>query len=229
MWDAFDDDLGLSGDESGREGTGGWDGKGVVVRWRYVPTRSPDAAERLAAQVYYLQQRDGAADDTHALFTAEDDDLDRTQARDLLRGAQGRIVSFHRYIASPSKGLGLKTADDIQAWVRATMDGYGEHLGRELVYVASVHANTRHPHAHILIAGTGRVTTPRVRPRVTHKDVVIKQADHEAFKRLGIAAARPIAEARATMEKAVRRERQAARIAALDARLGVKDVATAAP
>lgn len=216
MWDAFDDDT------SGLDGTGGgWEGVSVITDWRYIPTRAADAEERIASQVYYMEQRDGYEETPHALFTADADAMDRADARALLRASQGRYVAAHRYILSPSKGLGLTTDGDIRAWVRVTMDAYGQHLGRELVYVASVHANGKHPHAHVLIAGKGRVTTPRVRPRCTHKDVYIHVPDHARLKELGIEAARPIAEARASLDRSARRERQAARMAALDARLGI--------
>ncbi len=166
----------------------------VITDWRYTPTNSPHARQRTQEGVYYLERErvsqatqvaegaEGGALQTEVreLFTAGETGVCRKDARDLLWENKGPKVNFHRYILSPRASLELETVEELQRWTRETMEEYGRHLGLHLHYVAAVHGNVWHPHAHVMIAGgaTDRATGKT-------KGVRIGKADHAALKRIG--------------------------------------------
>lgn len=219
MWDDFDDEL---TDAMGRDQAGGDAGEHCVITSRYVPSSSPHARQRLQEQVYYLEKRDrhDAEDEDRDLFTGGETGTSRAEARDLVWSNRStKSVCFHRLILSPSKGLGISTVDDAQAWTRSVMADLGQRLDRELTWVGAVHHNTGRPHVHVLVAGEAaqRGTADGAR-----RVVRIGVGDMTALReRITVDAARPIRETGRARALEAARERQAARMADLDRRLSV--------
>jgi len=214
MWEDLEDSL-------GHDWASGDAGEHCVARSRYVPSSSPHARQRMQEQVYYLHCRDrqDAEDETRDLFTAGEIGTSRADARALLwdnRSIKG--VCFHRLILSPSKGLGITTTEEAQRWTRSVMEGLGQRLDRDLTWVGAAHLNTGRLHVHLLVAGEGAQPSKTGARRV----VRFTKSDLKAIEeRLGVEAARPIREERQGREFNAARDRQAARLAALDQRLGV--------
>jgi len=188
----------------------------VITDWRYTPTTSPHARQRMQEGVYYLERErvsqatqvtEGGAlrTEVRALFTADATGISRKDARDLLWSNRGPKVNFHRYILSPRASLDLDTAQELQRWTRDTMEEYGRHLGLRLEYVAAVHGNVWHPHIHCMIAGRGVVQATG-----KTKGVRIGTADHAALKRIGREAAARITAPKVAARDAARQQDMAA-------------------
>jgi len=222
MWDALDDER----DEARGRDQAGDAGERCIVESRYVPSSSRHARQRMQEQVYYLEKRnrEDVEDDTRELFTASETGTSRAEARTLLwENRSVKSVCFHRVIFSPSRGLGITTAEEAQTWIRAVMEGLGQRLDRDLSWVGSVHQNTGRLHVHVLVAGE----TPQASKGGARRVVRIADGDLKALReRITLDAARPIREAGRARELDAARARQAARMADLDRRLGVTDRAT---
>ncbi len=229
MWDALDDTL----DEArGHEQAGGDAGQHCLAKNRYVKTSDANARHQLAVQVRYIavpDPRDPPDREPRALFTAADMNVAGKEARGMIwsnRSTRG-AVCFHRLILSPSTGLGIKTAAEAQEWTRIVMRELAVQVDRELTWVAGTHTNRTHAHVHILIAGEAAQPSKAGARRV----VRFGRDDIKALReRITIDAARPIREAARARQLDAARARQAARMDALDRRLGVpvKPIATSA-
>jgi len=181
--------------------------------------------------VYYLENRDprkdGPVEDaTRELFTATTGDVTRAESRTLLwanRSGKGKLM--HRLVMSPSKGLGIRGLDDMQAWVRTCMADYATHLDRDIQWVAAIHSNTEHPHAHILIGGeAAAICKEGVRVGVR-----FGPGDFKVLREIGVRRAASFRAAARGRDLAAAREHQAARMADLDRRLGVVDLPLQTP
>jgi len=189
----------------------------VVTDWRYSPTTSPHARQRMQEGVYYLERERvahvGAQTEIRALFTNADTGVARKDARDLLWSNRGAKVNFHRYILSPRASLELDTTEELQRWTRETMEEYGRHLGLDLTYVAAVHGNVWHPHVHVMIAGDAHVpTTGKTR------GVRISKADNVRLRGIGRAVAARITAPKVAARDAARAQDMAALVARAKAR-----------
>lgn len=225
MWDALEETL----DEARGHERGADAGEHCITHNRYVKTADPTAREQLASQVYYvtaIDPRDPPDREPRQLFTDEHTDLTRKEARTMIwtnRSTRG-AVCFNRLILSPSTGLGITTRAEAQEWTRAVMAEMGHVMDRKLTWVAGCHTNRSHTHVHVLIAGEAALLSQDSARRV----VRFKPHHIEALReRITIEAARPIRAARRARELVDAQERQAARMAALDRRLGVVDLPTA--
>lgn len=219
MWEDLEDSL-------GHDWASGDAGEHCVARSRYVPSSSPHARQRMQEQVYYLHCRDrhDAEDETRELFTGGETGTSRADARALLWDSRSvKSVCFHRIILSPSKGLGITTAEEAHRWARSVMKALGQRLDRDLTWVGAAHLNTGRLHVHLLVAGEGAQPSKAGARRV----VRFTKSDLKAIEeRIGVGAARPIREERQGREFNAARERQAARMDDLDRRLGVPTSAT---
>lgn len=191
----------------------------VITDWRYSPTTSPHARQRLQEGVYYLERErvsqatqvaEGGALQTEvrALFTADDTGVSRKDARDLLWSNKGPKVNFHRYILSPRASLELDTTEELQRWTRGTMTEYSRHLGLNLHWVAAVHGNVWHPHVHVMIAGAGAAPATG-----KTKGVRIGAGDHAVLKKIGRTVAARITAPRVAARDAARQRDMAALVA----------------
>ncbi len=191
----------------------------VITDWRYSPTNSPHARQRLQEGIYYLErervsQAGGEAlAEVRALFTASDTGIARQDARDLLWSNKGPKVNFHRYILSPRTSLELDTVEELQRWTRDVMDAFSQRLGLRLEYVAAVHGNVWHPHVHVMIAGAATATD-------TGKPtgVRIGKADNIALREIGRRAAAHITAPKVAGRDAARQQDMAALVTRAKAR-----------
>jgi len=224
MWDALDDEL----DEARGRDRGADAGEHCLAKNRYVHNSDVDARHQLAVQVRYIavhDPRDPPDREARQLFTEDAAHVTGKEARGMIwsnRSTRG-AVCFHRLILSPSTGLGIKTAAEAQEWTRVVMAEMGRQVDRKLTWVAGTHTNRDHTHVHVLIAGEA----PQPSAGGARRVVRLGRHDLKALReRIAIDAARPIREAGRTRELRAARERQAARMTALDRRLGVLDLPT---
>ncbi len=191
----------------------------VITDWRYSPTKSPHARQRLQEGIYYMErervsQAGGAAQaEVRALFTAGETGVSRKDARDLLWSNKGPKVNFHRYILSPRASLELDTIEELQRWTREVMDEFSQRLGLRLEYVASVHGNVWHPHAHVMIAGSATVDATG-----KAKGVRVSKADNIALREIGRKVAARITAPKIAARDAARQQDMAALVARAKAR-----------
>jgi len=224
MWDALDDEL----EEARGRDRGADAGEHCLAKNRYVKTSDVDARHQLAVQVRYIavhDPRDPPDREARQLFTEDAAHVTGKEARGMIwsnRSTRG-AVCFHRLILSPSTGLGIKTAAEAQEWTRVVMAEMGGQVDRKLTWVAGTHTNRDHTHVHVLIAGEA----PQPSAGGARRVVRLGRQDLKALReRIAIDAARPIREAGRARELRAARERQAARMTALDRRLGVLDLPT---
>ena len=124
----------------------------TVVRHRYVRA-GKGVKGKIWDALHYMQFRPLGQDEQlgdRRLFTARTERLSGQEARALLMEHADRRVAYHRLILSPGVPV-----EDVQRWTRLVMADLSRHLGQDLHWVAVAHHNTDHPHAHILLAGTG--------------------------------------------------------------------------
>jgi len=74
-------------------------------------------------------------------------------------------VAFHRLILSPCPD---QPVADMREWTRMVLDDLADTLGQQLHWVAVIHRNTDHPHAHVLLAGGGE-RAGELRPVLLYK------------------------------------------------------------
>ncbi len=219
-WDARDDER---EDDRGRdrESDGGVQ---TVVKSKYWEV-GDGSRKLLYDQLYYAQNRaTGGPEEPgpRSIFTANTAGINRKQGMRILREREDTRVQFHREIMAPAPVWGLRSEEDLQRWTRDVMTALEDHLGVRLAWVACVHRNTiGHPHVHALISGAAVRSDDgkQVRVRLT-------RSAFAQMRRAGVWSATRTAEARAVTERHTARERQAARMTALDRRLGVVDLPT---
>jgi len=131
----------------------------TVATGRYVPgTRPPKTRGKSAAgQCYdtlrYMQMRPLGEDERpedRRFFGAAREGGSWETARAVIMDHATDRVAFHRLILSPGQDVA-----DLREWTRMVMEELADRLGQELHWVAVVHRNTAHPHAHMLLAGGG--------------------------------------------------------------------------
>ncbi len=86
------------------------------------------------------------------LFDKEHDQVDRRQAHGQIMGERSGDIYYHRMILSPAQN---EPVDDWRAWTRAVLGDIERKMGTDLDWYAVHHANTEHPHVHVVIRGTG--------------------------------------------------------------------------
>jgi type IV secretory pathway VirD2 relaxase len=116
----------------------------VIVKARIVRLKPGSAAVR--AHLRYLERGAGDPGDGRGrLYDAADEGVD---GRAFLSRCDGDRHHF-RFIVSPEDGADL----DLQRFTRELMQRMEQDLGTVLDWVAIDHADTAHPHSHILIRG----------------------------------------------------------------------------
>jgi len=144
----------------------------TVVTGRYVAGGPRASGKSVAGQIYdalhYMQTRpldhDERPEDRH-FFGPERDGGSWREARTEITDHATEQVAFHRLILSPGPD---QLVADMREWTRMVLDDLADTLGQQLHWVAVIHRNTDHPHAHVLLAGGGE-RAGELRPVLLYK------------------------------------------------------------
>ena len=144
----------------------------TVVTGRYVAGgkkgRGKSAAGRAYDALHYMQTRpldNGERPEDRHFFEPEREGGSWREAREEIMEHATDRVAFHRLILSPGPD---QPVADMREWTRMVMDDLSDTLGQQLHWVAVIHRNTDHPHAHVLIAGGGE-RDGELRPGLLYK------------------------------------------------------------
>jgi len=131
----------------------------TVVTGRYVARGKKASGTSVAGQVYdalrYMQTRpldNGERPEDRHFFGPEREGGSWREARAEIMDHATDQVAFHRLILSPGPD---QPVADMREWTRMVLDDLADTLGQQLHWVAVIHRNTDHPHAHVLVAGGG--------------------------------------------------------------------------
>jgi len=144
----------------------------TVVTGRYVAGGTRASGTSVAGQIYdalhYMQTRpldhDERPEDRH-FFGPEREGGSWREARAEIMDHATEQVAFHRLILSPGPD---QPVADMREWTRMVLDDLADALGQQLHWVAVIHRNTDHPHAHVLLAGGGE-RAGELRPVLLYK------------------------------------------------------------
>ena len=150
----------------------------VVVKARIV-RMSASSAGALRAHLGYIR-RDSAAQDQEKgrLFNDINDDA---PTRDFVENAEKDRHHF-RFIVSPEDGAELA---DLKPFVRDLVNQMETDLGTRLDWVAAVHDDTAHPHAHIVVRGKRDDGRDLVMPRAYISHTIRDRAEDLVTLELG--------------------------------------------
>jgi hypothetical protein len=110
---------------------------------------------RLIAHVKYIEYRSrelGETREDRAIFTKDQDAIDRKEAVDGIMGHTSNAVAYHKMVLSPGDD---EPVNDWREWTRQVMADFEDARGQELHWFAVHHENTEHPHVHVVLAGAG--------------------------------------------------------------------------
>jgi len=144
----------------------------TVVTGRYVAGgtkgRGTSAAGQVQEALHYMQTRpldNGERPEDRHFFGPERDGGSWREARVEIMDHATNQVAFHRLILSPGPD---QPVADMREWTRMVLDDLADTLGQQLHWVAVIHRNTDHPHAHVLLAGGGE-RAGELRPVLLYK------------------------------------------------------------
>ncbi len=144
----------------------------TVVTGRYIAGGKKVSGTSVAGQVYdalrYMQTRpldNGERPEDRHFFGPERDGGSWREARVEIMDHATEQVAFHRLILSPGPD---QPVADMREWTRMVLDDLADTLGQQLHWVAVIHRNTDHPHAHVLVAGGGE-RAGELRPVLLYK------------------------------------------------------------
>ena len=97
----------------------------------------------------YIQERErGDGEPERKFFDREREGIERKEVFDAMLDGRGNRAAMHTLILSPGdNGVNL------EEYTRESMKALEERLGHELDWYATIHRNTDHHHAHVVIAG----------------------------------------------------------------------------
>ncbi len=191
----------------------------TVAMGRYVPGGKKGRGKSAAGQAYdalrYMQMRalgENERPEDRRYFGAVGEGGSWQDARRIIMDHATARVAFHRIIMSPGPG---QEVADMREWTRMMMDDLSDKLGQELHWVAVVHRNTEHAHAHVLLAGGGARSGD---PAGTLEPVVLRRTHYEALRHAGDRSAAHLrelarAQVRGMRQILTREERRAERVA----------------
>ncbi len=144
----------------------------TVVTGRYVAGGKKAIGKSAAGQaqdaLHYMQTRpldNGERPEDRHFFGPERDGGSWREARAEILDHATEQVAFHRLILSPGPD---QPVADMREWTRMVLDDLADTLGQQLHWVAVIHRNTDHPHAHVLLAGGGE-RAGEIRPVLLYK------------------------------------------------------------
>jgi len=158
----------------------------TVAMGRYVPGGTTGRGKSAGGQAYdalrYMQMRElgeNERPEDRRYFGAVGEGGSWQDARRIIMDHATTRVAFHRIIMSPGPG---QEVADLREWTRMVMDELSDTLGQELHWVAVVHRNTEHAHAHVLLAGGGARSGDATG---TLEPVVLRRTHYESLRQAG--------------------------------------------
>lgn len=128
----------------------------MIIKGRFLRGNREQSAKHLAAHLRYIEHR--RRDELHehredrSLFSKESDQVDREEVVKDVMNHTSTSVNYHKLILSPGQD---EPVEDYRQWVREVMHDLEERQGKHVHWYASCHANTDHPHVHLILAGSG--------------------------------------------------------------------------
>ena len=128
----------------------------MIIKGRFLRGNRERSAKHLAAHLRYIEYR--RRDESHEdredrrLFSKESDQVDREEVVNDVMAHTSTSVNYHKLILSPGQD---EPVEDYRQWIREVMHYLEEQQGKDLHWYASYHANTDHPHVHLILAGAG--------------------------------------------------------------------------
>ena len=148
---------------------------------------------QLMAHVKYLLYRErGPTESSRTLFGPDGAVSNRQAAvRDLTQHF-GRGIAYHKLVLSPKDDerarIDARGSEGWQDWTCTVMADLGARLGKDVYWVATKHANTKHPHVHVIVAGMGDTQPGRMGAagkRGQHREVQLRKHDFRAIEHSG--------------------------------------------
>ena len=154
----------------------------MIIKGRFVRGSREKSAKHLAAHMRYIEHRSRDEQLEHRedryLFSKESDQVDREEAVSDVMDHTSTSVNYHKIVLSPGPD---EPIGDYRKWVRDVMHDLEEEQGKDLHWYASYHANTDHPHVHVILAGSGEnLETGEAEPVKLYKD------DYQHFRESAI-------------------------------------------
>lgn len=167
-------------------------GRRVVVKARVVRHAASSVAA-LKKHLAYISRDSAVREDDHGrIFDGIEDDVDRGDFADASKFDRHHF----RFIVSPEDGREIA---DISGFVRKLVSTMETDLETKLEWVAAVHDDTEHPHAHIVIRGKRDDGQDLVMPRDYIAHGIRARAEEFVYRELG---------PQTQLEKDVKRARQ---------------------
>jgi hypothetical protein len=123
-------------------------GPKVIVKASYAK-RSSDSNRHIKAHLKYIQERErGEGEKERTFFDRQLQNIERWEVERVMLQNKGSRAAMHKLILSPGDN-----SIDIKNYTRECMEALEERLGHKLDWYATIHENTDHHHAHVVIAG----------------------------------------------------------------------------
>jgi hypothetical protein len=123
-------------------------GATVIAKNKYLKAGKGSGAA-IREHLRYIQERErGEQEQERKFFDRERDGIERQEVNKAMLENRGERVAMHRLMLSPGDNK-----VDIREYARESMEALEERLGHKLDWYATVHENTEHHHAHVVIAG----------------------------------------------------------------------------
>lgn len=120
-------------------------------------TRRPSTSLRavLTRHLRYLERRQAGGSETNPprLFSATREVVTREEAMTSLLTWAHAQRAFYRLVLSPAGPQGGEAVEDWLEYTRGVLADFADQRGVRLRWVAVQHANTAHPHVHVVLAG----------------------------------------------------------------------------
>ncbi|MDZ4832806.1 MAG: hypothetical protein SGJ27_03300 [Candidatus Melainabacteria bacterium] len=123
-------------------------GTTAIVKSKYIK-QGKGARPAIREHLRYIQERErGEHEPERKFFDRDRKDLERGEVFEKMLENRGDRTAMHTLILSPGDNN-----INMQEYTRTSMEALEERMGHKLDWYATIHENTDHYHAHVVIAG----------------------------------------------------------------------------
>lgn len=120
----------------------------VIAKAKFIKV-GKGARPAIREHIRYIQERErGDGEPERKFFDREREGIERKEVYEAMMDGRGERAAMHTLILSPGDN-----GVDLEEYTRESMKALEERLGHELDWYATIHRNTEHHHAHVVIAG----------------------------------------------------------------------------